>query len=207
VPTSIYTTFRGKIRIYDGSPTPQYFELPWVQPDLRALIARPRPVMTLRLDRGGMNTFTHYTRGSDEPIAAPQAVTFTSWLDEQMFRHVTSAICNIFDDAIWQVGTATFVTAAGTGADILSGASTLVPVPQMADDATHRRVHVEFLWQGRIPGTNDYGFRHEECYFPRELQSIADGDPATWSATYWVYGAMTDIEDFTTGTNVTPAIV
>jgi hypothetical protein len=68
-------------------------------------------------------------------------------------------------------------------------------------------VHVEILWLGATPGVNDFGFRHEECFFPRELQMINDGDPVVWSATYWCYGKMSPITAFTAGTNLTPAIV
>ncbi len=205
--TSVYTTYRGKIRIYDGTPTPNYIELPWVQPDLRAVIARPRPAMNLRLNRGIGDAFMHYTRGDDSPIFSPQAVTFTSWMDEQLYPHVIMAIGDIHDDGTWQVGGVTFLTAAGTGGTVRNGASALVPVPQMSDDATHRRVDVEFLWTGKVPGTRDFGYRHEECYFPRELQIVADGDPATHAYTYWCYGRMHTITAFTAGANVTPAIV
>ena len=122
--TSIYTPFRGRVRIYDGTPTtPQFLLLPWVQPDLRSPLVRPRPAMNLRLNRGLGDTFTHYTRDSDDPIFSPVAVTFTSYMDEQLYDDVVRAICNPFDDGTWMVGTATFLTAAGTGATIRDGTS------------------------------------------------------------------------------------
>ena len=205
--TAVYVHQRGELRIYDGTATPNYLVIPFAQPDGRFPIARARPEQNLRLNRGRGDTagYQHYTSGPDDPIFAPPTVTLTAWADEQLLGAVLAALCNPFRDATWTVGDGTFTTAAGTGRRILNGAGTLVPVPQ-PDDPEHDRVHVEWLYQGAVAGTNDRHFRHEECYFPPDQQVWGEGDPCALSLTYMCYGDMATGEAFTAGTDISPAL-
>lgn len=204
--TAIYTTQRAETRILDGTATPRFLVLPWVQPDGRFPLARARPPYMGRLNRGVGDGYAHFTRGPDDAVIAPVVVTMTAWLDEQLADDVIAALSNPFRLATWSVGTSTFVTAAGTGASILNGANANFAVPQVADDAAHQRVHVEWLFKGKVAGTLDRGFRHEECWFPPELQVYGEGDPNTLSLTYWCFGKLTTITAFTAGTDITPAL-
>lgn len=203
--TAVHTTQRAETRILDGSGTPNYLILPFVQPGGQFPIARARPAQVPRLNRGIIDEYAHYTRGPDEPIIAPIVVSLTVWMDEQIGEHVLQALCNPYRTATWTVGDGTFTSAAGTGTTILNGAGVAVPVPQ-ADDPEHDRVHVEWLFKGRVAGTNDTGWRHEECYFPPELQNHVEGDPNAINLVYHCFGAIFPIEAFTAGTNITPAL-
>jgi len=208
MPGSVYIFQRGEVRIYDGTPTtPNYLKLPFVQADGRFPISRARPEATLRLDRGLLNTYTHYTPGTDDIVVSAVPVTMTLWLFDQLADDVIAALGNPYDLATWSVGTSVFVTAAGTGGSIVSGNGTSFAVPQFGQDPLHRRVHFEWLFGGRVAGTNDRLFRHEECYVPRELLIIGDGDPVTLSVTYHCFGKMSSGSAFTAGTNITPAVV
>lgn len=207
MPTSLYIHHRGELRIYDGAATPHYLIIPWVQPDPTFPLNRPRPEPVLRLNRGTFDSYTHFTPATDEILANPVEVTLSTWLDNQLVDDVLAALGNPYNLATWSVGTSVFTDASGTGASILNGAgSASIAVPQNDHDATHRRVHVEFLWYGAPAGTRDRGWRHEECYFPPQSQVIRGGDPVSLTMLYQCFGAMTTRTAFTTGTNVTPAI-
>lgn len=205
--TAPFTHIRGHMRILDGTPsTPQYIELPWVQTGATFPVNRPRPQPVIHLNRGVFDTYTSWTRGTEEGLATPVAVSLTAMLDEQTAATVLAALSDPYYAVPWLVGTSTFITASGTGSSIISGTGASFAPPQFGDDPTHRRVHVEWLWDGKTALTLDRGFRHEECYFPPDLQQVTDGDTIQIAMTYWCYGKMTQITAFTTGTNRLAAI-
>lgn len=205
--TALYIHQRGAVRIYDGSATPRYLVLPFAQTGGQFPLNRPRPDFNLRLNRGVFDGYTHYTPGTDDPVATPMPVTFTAWIENQLADDVIAALGNPYNLATWSVGTSVFVTAAGTGASIISGTGTSHAVPQVGHDPLHRRVHFEWLFQGSPAGTRDVVWRHEECYAPPNLLVIGDGDPVTLSITYWIFGRISMAAAFTAGTDITPALV
>jgi hypothetical protein len=158
------------------------------------------------LNRDVLDTYTSWVRGSDAELVQPVQVTFTAWLEEQLARSVIAALSNPFAASPWLVGTATFVTAMGTGASIINGAGGTFAVPQFGDDPRHVRVHVEHRLDGIVSLTNATVFRHEECYFPPNLLTVTWGEQCVLSATYWCYGKMSMTTVYTSGTDRTPAI-
>ena len=199
-------SMRGSMRILDGTATPQFITLPYCQTDGRFPLNRPRPERIMRMDRGQLTTYTHIVRGDDGPIVAPIPVTFTAWLSEQLVDDVMAALGNPYRASPWLVGTATFVTATNGASLLMSGSGSTFAPPDVVDEGQERRLHVEWLFQGQVPGTNDRMFRHEECYFPPELQIISEGTPAVLSITYWIWGGLTTGTAYTSGTDRTPAI-
>lgn len=206
--TALYTQRRTSMRILDGTPsTPQFLTLPYVQPGGAFPINRPRPTQQHFLNRDVLDTYTVVVRGSDLELVQPVVVTFTAWLDEQTAAAFIAALSNPYRASPWLVGTATFVTAAGTGASIWNGAGGSFAPPQFGDDPLHVRVHVEHRFDGISTGVNASVFRHEECYFPPNLITATWGDQVVISATYWCYGRMTRATAFTAGADRTPAVV
>ena len=205
MPTAVHIHQRGELRIYDGTPsTPQYLVLPWVQPDGRFPIGRPRPAFNLRLNRGVSDGYTHYTPGDDAPVASPLPVTFTLWIDEQMAIAVQNALGNPHHLNPWAVGATTFITAAGTGSVLKNGLGNDFPVPQVSHDPLHRRMHAEWLFFSSVVGALDHGWRHEEIYVGPDGLLIGDGDPVTMSVTYQIFGNIEPITAFTAGADITP---
>jgi hypothetical protein len=204
--TSSYTHLRGAVRIYDGAGTPKYITIPFVQVGSSFPFNRPRPAPVLHLDRNVFNSYTNFTRGTEEGLATPVSVTFTAELDEQTAAAVIHACSNPYQVTPWLVNGSTFVTAAGTGANIINGLGASFAPPQFGDDPTHIRVHLEWLFDGKTAGVNARLCRHEECYFPPDLNTYIDGDTTGVSLTYWCYGKISTGTAFTSGTNVTPTI-
>jgi hypothetical protein len=196
------------MRILDGTPTtPQFLTLPFVQVGGSFPISRPRPTQTPQLNRDVLDSYTHYVRSSDAELVQPVQVTFTAWLEEQLARHVIAAMSNPYRIIPWLVGTATFLTASGTGASIWNGAGTLIAVPQFLDDPLHVRMHVEHRLDGVATGVNATVFRHEECYFPPNLLTVTWGEQTVINSTYWCYGKMSMTTLYTVGVDRTPAII
>jgi hypothetical protein len=206
--TATFTHRRTSLRIYDGTPTtPQYITIPFVQPGEQFPLNRPRATQEVRLNRDTLDSSTHFIRTSDAALVNPVLCTFTAWLDEQLARAVLAALSNPFHAAPWLVSTATFLTASGTGASILNGAGGSFKPPTFTDDPWHQRVHVETRLDGVVSGTNAMVIRHEECYFPPDLQQLQLGETTLLSSTYWIYGKMTQLTAFSTGVDRTPAVV
>jgi len=71
-----------------------------------------------------------------------------------------------------------------------------VSLPAFADTSKNSW-RVEVLWDG----TNDYGQRFEEVYFPPDQQTITEAeDGLTLSVNALVYGAVSRISVFAAGT-------
>lgn len=204
--TALYTQRRTSMRILDGTGTPQFLTIPFVQVGGSLTVNRPRPPQIPRLNRGVLDSYTHHTRGPEEELVSPVVMTFTAWLEEQLAGVVIAALSNPYYAAPWLVSTATFVTAMGTGASIRNGTGASFAPPQFGDDPLHVRVHVEHRLDGIVTGTNASVFRYEECYFPPDLITVTWGEECTLSATYWCYGKITRLTAFTSGTDRTPAV-
>jgi hypothetical protein len=206
--TAVYTERRTTMRILDGTPTtPQYIVIPFVQAGMTVPINRPRPEPEPVLNRGQLDTYAHYVRRDDTELMAPLAMTgFSANLDEQFAKIVIHAMSNPYNATPWLVSTATFITAAGTGASILNGTGGSFAPPQFTDDPTHRRVVVEHRVDGVVTGVNATVWRHEEVYFPPHLLTVQLGQRVVLSGTYWTYGKITMLTAFTTGVDRTPAV-
>jgi hypothetical protein len=119
--TAIYTHRRTQLRILDGTATPQYITIPFVQVGANFPMNRPRAEQLVQMNRDQLDSYTHWIRGSDAALLNPIPCTFTAWMDEQLAAIVWAALSNPFRAAPWLVSTSTFVTAAATGASIING--------------------------------------------------------------------------------------
>src|SRR5574337_69259 len=79
----IFTHRDGELRIYDGSPTPYYLRLLFVQAGFTAPLGRPRPQEMPILDRDRLSTSGvasaithHYIAGPDTPLMTPMQMSF-----------------------------------------------------------------------------------------------------------------------------------
>lgn len=186
-----YSFHDGELRIYDGSTTVFYYKVKFVQADPQIPSGRPRPEQRLILDRGRASSNMKYSKGPDDVIFEPLEISFTARVDENVNRQS-------LEQAL-KCG-----TVGGQALTSTKGTSTVegVTLPAFDNDSNMKTVNIEILYTG---ATNNWGRKLEEVYFPPEqiLFGPADSDGIPFSATGRVYGAISTISSFTTGTEVT----
>ena len=197
-----YTHADGQLRLLDGSATPFFVEMTFLNADISFPLGRPRPTETPRMNRGRIDSLSHHVAGPDR--LEPMALAFSFFLSDtdpayQKWRD----ILGLDNPATWTVGGKTWVTAKGK-TQILKGgpgARTLETTPGFADPLK-RAVHVEVrLVDPDSGGASHIGYRVAECYFQPDQQSYREGDDGvTISCSGEIYGDVTEITAFTAGT-------
>jgi len=197
-------TFRdGRCRFYDGTATPFYIEVPFMNADFKAPAGRARPVQTPRLDRGRLSTLHHYIEGPDDPILAAQPLSFSFMLGnfEPNLTKLKQALNTDFA-ATWTVGSNTWVSTKGS-TQILSGGATptLFTTPTFTNSPRNRCVNIEVLWTDPTnPSGPATGYQWAEVYVAPEKQTINEAaEEVTLQVSGDVYGAITGITAFTAG--------
>jgi hypothetical protein len=202
-----YIAKDGELRLYDGTATPYYIKLFFVNSDFTAPTGRPRYEERLVLDRGthkdesGQLT-THYIRSSDETLLEPLDLTFSIRLaNTEPNRLRFRQALNTELAATWTVGSNTWTSTKGT-TQILNSAKTAVMVSTPTfTDPRKRCVNVEVLWIDPTTGGVATGFRWAEVYFPPELQTISEtDDQIQCNCAGKIYGQVTLITGFAAGT-------
>ena len=184
----------GQLRLYEygTSGISFYMKVLFCEMNYDGPLARLRGEERLIMDRGMWDSNAHYVTGNDEPRYAPMPLTFSC-------RVADTALFGTFAD--WVSGVTRLKSSTG-GTTIIkswSGKTTIdgVTTPVFADTAksTYR---VEVLWDG----TNDFGFRSEEVYFPPGEQKITESaDALTITVNGQIMGDVTRISAFTSGTS------
>jgi hypothetical protein len=198
----------GALRIYDGSPTPYYLELFFVNSDFVAPTGRPRYEERLVLDRGthknnpeGNQLTSHYIRSTDDATLEPVELSWSMRLaNTEPNRTKFRQALNTELSATFTVGTNTWITTKGT-TTVLNSAKTavLVSTPTFTDPRK-RTVTIEILWLDPTSGVIATGFRWAEVYFPPERQTINEtDDQIQCNCVGMVYGEILQITGFTTG--------
>lgn len=189
------TSQNARIRLYDSTATPWWLEIDADVADFSGPIAAPLTEEILDLDRGNMNALAAYRQSNDEPLMAPFPVTFSVYM-----RDATQTI-NFRDwlRAMWDglVTTPNGKTLETTETDTQrDGAVANVAFA----DSLKSQCAIEYLVT--MSGT-DVGFRYNGVWFPPEQQTIneaEDGIPLSLNA--MVYGTVTDLTAWTSGTDV-----
>jgi hypothetical protein len=201
-----YTTRDGILRLYDGTATPFYIEIPFVQANFTAPLGRPRPDEIAVMNRGRFSVTGapnwHYISGADDAIIQPLNLSFSFRLGntEPSYQKFRDALNIDMITAPWTVGASTWVTTKGKSS-LLSGGETptLVTTPLFAD-ARKRCVDVQVMYTDP-DGALDIGVRWREVYFPPDQQTVNEGDDMVdIRCTGLIYGDIAEITAFTAGT-------
>lgn len=194
----------GVLRLYDGTGTPYYLEVPFVEGKLVAPEGRARPAEIAVINRGRVrqtDTLWHYVEGPDTPIIEPLTLTFSFKManTEPNYQKLRDAL-NIDMTATWTVGSNTWVTTKGLS-QVLSGGESPQNVTTPAfSDPRKRCVDIQALWSDP-DGTSDIGRRFREVYFEPSDQQFNEQDVMLEvRLTGRIYGSITDITAFTAGT-------
>jgi len=187
-----YTNLDAKIRIYDANNL--YLQLELDSADFSGPLGRKRPAENLVLNRGRADAHMHNVKGNDEPIYEPLSLSFTFQTrnDQQTinFRNLLRA-CS--DGAATQVNGNTLVTTKGTTQNDGSNNN-----PAFAD-TSKIALNVEYL---KTKSTSE-GRKYAEVWFPLDQCTESEGeDGINWSISGEIYGTITDLTGFTSGTDM-----
>jgi len=191
----------GELRVIEkGSPykgSTYYLQVLFCNMDFSCPIERPRTEERIIMNRGTFDSDTHYVEGSDEVTLAQMSMTFSCMVDDKQYsRILTDWLCST---SVSAAGATIPLTTTGNTKILSWDGSTLfggVSLPAFADTSKNSW-RVEVLWDG----TNDYGQRFEEVYFPPDQQTITEAeDGLTLSVNALVYGAVSRISVFAAGT-------
>jgi len=188
----------GELRITEHglSGTTYYLEVLFTGMDFSGPIARPYPEETLIMNRNKFDTGAHYIEGSDAPRYEPIPITFSC---RKAGTTDTIALHN------WLSGSTSIPNAAGGTSTIYSrkGLTTIDgnTLPSFAGSGKNA-YRVEIIWAGKGTSGVSYGLRYDEVYFPPDQQTIAEAEnEVVLSCNGQVYGGVTRIRDFTSGTS------
>lgn len=189
------TMRKGKIRLYDSTPTPWYLEMDLDVGDFSGPIGIPRQEEILVLDRGVMNANAHYIKGPDDKLMEPVNISFSVLVrDDQQTINILNWLKAGQDAAATQVNSHTLST---TKADTQRDGATANPA---FADTNKICSNVEYLME---TGGTDLGFKFAEVFFPLDQQQLAEAeDGITLTLTGICYGTITRITSFTAGTDV-----
>lgn len=180
----------GEFRIYDGG-TPYYLEVLFTGADLSFPIKRGRPEEMLNMDRTNFDSNASYSLGADDPILEPASFTITAKLDD---TGTNTTYLKQIVSGVTTINSKTVTTTKGT-TKIKNGADVGITTPSFKD-ARKTAYNVEVLWSG----TTNMGYRLAEVYFPPASQTISEAEDAvTISVNGMVYGSITPISAFTSG--------
>jgi hypothetical protein len=193
---TIKSSKNAKIRLYDGTGTPYYLQLELDPGDFSAPIGAPRPEETLRLNRGSMDSYGHYTKGSDAKLMEPVNISFSVVVtDAALTGYILDWLAAMNDALATTVNSNTLVS---TEADTQRDGSNNNPT---FEDTNKGTSNVEYLIE---QGETDRGWKYAEVYFPLDQISLSESEEAvTIAITGLCYGTITRITGFTAGTDVT----
>jgi len=158
-----------------------YFEIAFAGMDFSGPTGRPMTEEVIVLDRGQMSSKAHYIEGADDKIFEALDISFSCFIDDTVNRErvMLALECGNFDDsARWDT------TGTTTKGQTKNDGTNANPAFK---DASKKAVNVQILWTG----SNPIGYGYYEVFFPKENQSISEGDDGvTLSCTGAVYGVI-----------------
>jgi hypothetical protein len=197
---------RGELRIQSGqgltASSNHYFSVVFENMNFTGPVGRNRPEEVPVLDRGKLDTNTHYVQGSDEQVMAPIQISFAADLDDSVNRQdLRDVLGNPNRKSPWTVGGLSFIKSNGQS-QIYNGSGSLVSTP-VPFDTLQDRIDVIVLWTGATAGSTDEGWAYREVWFNPSQVTVTESDTAvTIAATGFCYGAISGITGFSAGSAV-----
>lgn len=184
----------AKIRLYDGTATPYFLELDLDLGDFSGPLGTPRQDEELVLNRGRSDSEAHYVKGSDDKLLESLSISFSVFVrDDTQFLYIKQWLRAGQDGGTTTVNSNTLTT---TKEDTQRDGSNNNPA---FADTNKLTFNAEWL----VSGDSDYGVKYAEVFFPLDQQNFSEGDDGiTLQLNGLVYGTITDITSFTSGTSV-----
>ena len=192
---SIKTLQNAKIRFYDSTATPFYLEVDLDPGDFTGPLGAPLCEEILELDRGNMNANALYRKGDDVALMAPVPISFSIRLtDSAQTLNIRNWLRAMNDALATQVNSHTLES---TEADTQRNGANNNPA---FADSNKSTCNIEYLIT--MTGT-DMGIKYAGVWLPINEQKLSEGaDAITLAISAMVYGTITDITAFTSGTDV-----
>lgn len=191
----------GRLRFYSGNTPPYFFEVAF-RGSVTAPVSRARAGETLVLDRGRFTADAHYVSPPDDPLLAPLPFSCNFRLTnlEPGYSKLLTLIRTPGGVNFKNIGGRSWITTKATtqitNADPLGQVTATTPA--FSDDEKHT-VNAELLWTDP-QGVADRGFRWAELYLPPDRQVTEGVDSVVVDLSGEIYGAITSITAFTSGT-------
>ena len=192
----------GALRIYDGNNPPYYVEIPFVQMNFSAPMARARPLDPIVPTVGG---YIHAPTGSDydQGFYEPSTASFTAWVEARSFPTLQKAMSNTTNlGGSWQVGSHYWTSTKGRGSIIMADGTYRATQPFF--DQLKVTGDIQVRWQDVKSGSL-MAMRYDEAYFaPQSVPMVETADFVEVNVTATVYGNIQPIANFSTGTASLP---
>lgn len=191
----------GQLRLYSGNTPPYFFEVPF-RGAVIGPVDRARAGETLVLNRGRFDADSHYVSPPDDPLLNPLpfSCNFRLANTEPNYSKILTLIRPPGGATSKNIGGRAWVTTKATtqirNSDPLG--QILATTPAFSDSEKHC-VNVEVLWTDP-QSIQNRGFKWAEVYFPPDRQVTEGVDVVTVDLSGEIYGAITPIQSFTSGT-------
>jgi len=185
----------GELRISDrqSATTGYHIQVLFTEANLTFPIGRPKVEEVLNTDRGNFDTNASYSEGPDDAIAEPMPLSVSARLDDT----VNTEYLRDWLSGATVINSHTLKTWKGHTSLVVGEVD--VSTPSFAD-SSKMAYRVEVLWSG----SNDYGWRLDEVYFPPDQQTITEGeDGVVLSMNGLIYGGVSPITAFSDTSNIT----
>lgn len=200
-----FTAKDGELRLYDGSATPVYLKVLFVNADYTGPLGRNRPEENLVLDRLKFDSNTHFVQGSDAAIAEPLPMSFSFRAFDQtagteLINWITLHKRASLTDGTEQ-GTYDLTTTKGT--TTLKDFDGTAHTTNDFTDTSKVCFNVELRYTPAAGGAS-YRVRLAEVLFNQGDQTVNEGeDSVTVNLSGMVYGSVDFASaDFTVGANI-----
>jgi hypothetical protein len=195
----------GELRLYDANAI--FIVVRFSDMNFTGPFGAPRPEEILRLNRGQLDSNTHYVQGLDDPVAGPVRITTSFKVESGANRDTMQKFLGFRyaskQDSTWTAGSAptTLITTKGTSSGRPAGLTgTLVTLP-LFTDPQKVCVNLEVIWDDRTG--SKLGVRYTETYFDPGATSINEApDMLTMNLAGDCYGQIFTITAFTSGTEL-----
>ena len=187
----------GELRIYDrqSATTGYYLTVLFTDANITFPIGRPKAEEVIVLDRGRSSNTACVALGVDNPSYDPMPFSFSSAIDDQ---GGTTSLLQLLSGATSVNGKTLFTAKGYSSLDIRGSAVSTFAFK----DTSKMAYNVEVLWTAGASGVS-HGFQIREIYFPPDQQTINEGmDFVTLNANGLIYGAVSRIMQFSSGTTV-----
>lgn len=190
-----FTNRKGTIRLYDGTATPFYIEIAFTAGDLSGPIGRPLVEEIPVLDRGNIDANAHYITGSEQVHLDPLDLSFSCLITDLTNWGYLKDLLRVVNGVGTAVNSNTIVSTKG---DTQNDGANNNPA---LGDSSKLTLNLEYLLDG---ASSDLGFQFNEVYFPIDQVSMSESeDSVTLALTGKIYGTITDITAWTSGTDMT----
>ena len=193
---TIFQGYDGELRLYsygsiygaDAGSSTYYLEVLFCEMDFSGPLARPHTEENLIITRGRFDADARYIEGADDPRYEPVDFSFSCRLADT----VNTRVLTDWISGVTKI-TGTTQLYSFKGKTTIDG----ITLPVFSDSTRKYAYRIEMKWDG----TNDYGLRYEEVYFPPQRQSIRESpDGLMLNCGGMIYGDVTRITTFTAST-------